>query len=170
MTETTYWLGIGANIGDPRAQMADAIRRIGDLSGTNVEAVAPLYKTPPWGITDQPYFLNSALAVSSDFAPLALLGALKAIEMAMERVGGQRWGPRPIDLDIIAWSEGIFDNERLHIPHARAHDRGFVLVPLADLNDDLPLQGNTVADLLSKADTKGIERAADANWHLATTD
>ncbi|MEN0087290.1 MAG: 2-amino-4-hydroxy-6-hydroxymethyldihydropteridine diphosphokinase [Pseudomonadota bacterium] len=165
MTSLQYWLGIGANIGDPRGQMAKAIALLANHPSVSLEAVAALYRTPPWGKTDQPFFLNSALSVRSDLQPRDLLEAMKEIERQMDRRPGERWGPRPIDLDIIAWEGGAFVDERLTIPHVQAHERPFVLIPLADIAPELVLAGSAVADLADLSDRSGISQALPAGWH-----
>ncbi|MEO0637207.1 MAG: 2-amino-4-hydroxy-6-hydroxymethyldihydropteridine diphosphokinase [Pseudomonadota bacterium] len=160
-----YWLGIGANIGNPEEQMSLSISYLNSHLDVTVESVAPLYRTPPWGKTDQPHFLNSALSVSSSLVPLELLDFCKSVEMRLDRRPGERWGPRPIDLDIIAWGGGGFVSDRLELPHPRAAERGFVLVPLVDIAPDLELDGATVAELAARADCAGISMAEPTGWH-----
>ncbi|MEO0496515.1 MAG: 2-amino-4-hydroxy-6-hydroxymethyldihydropteridine diphosphokinase [Pseudomonadota bacterium] len=160
-----YWLGIGANIGDPKSQMAEAIGLLDGHDAISLVDVAPLYKTPPWGKTDQPFFLNSALSISSAMEPLELLDVMKSIERDLDRRPGERWGPRPIDLDILAWEGGAFDHERLQVPHPRAHERAFVLVPLSDIAPRLVLAGSAVAALAASVDRTGVSLAAIGGWH-----
>lgn len=128
------WLSLGANIGDPVAQLAEAVHRIGDTAGVAVEAQSSVIATKPWGKTDQPDFANMALQIATSLEPVALLDAMLAIEKTMGRVRDQVWGPRLIDIDIIAYDRLALRTERLTLPHPYAHERDFVLVPLREIN------------------------------------
>ncbi|WDQ98751.1 2-amino-4-hydroxy-6-hydroxymethyldihydropteridine diphosphokinase [Devosia sp. J2-20] len=130
----TAWLSLGANIGDPRAQLADAVARIGNHREISVTARSSVLTTAPWGKTDQPDFANMAIAISTDLAPIALLDALLEIELAMGRVRKEVWGPRLIDIDIIAYDRLRMATERLTLPHPHAHERDFVTDPLSEID------------------------------------
>jgi 2-amino-4-hydroxy-6-hydroxymethyldihydropteridine diphosphokinase len=124
-------LGLGANLGDPVATLLEAKERLATLG--RVTAVSSLYRTPPWGVADQPPFVNAALALETELDPDSLLTALKTLERALGRVASVRWGPRAIDVDILDY-EGVRRNEPvLTIPHARLYERAFALVPLAEI-------------------------------------
>jgi 2-amino-4-hydroxy-6-hydroxymethyldihydropteridine diphosphokinase len=145
-------LGLGANLGDPVATLRDAKRRLGELG--RVTAVSSLYRTPPWGVADQPAFVNAALALETPLEPDALLAALKALERDLGRVASVRWGPRAIDVDILDY-DGVRRNDpALTIPHPRLLERAFVLVPLAEI--DPAFAG--ARDALPSADLAAVER------------
>ena len=125
-----------------------------------VLARSPLYLTPPWGVLEQPPFVNAVAKLETALAPHDLLDALLAIERAAGRVrDGERWGPRTLDLDILHVDGVVLDDERVTLPHPRIHERAFVLVPLNDLAPGLQLPGQgRVADLLAALDATGLER------------
>jgi 2-amino-4-hydroxy-6-hydroxymethyldihydropteridine diphosphokinase len=129
----TAWLSLGANIGDPRGQLAEAVRRIDEHAQISVSAQSSVLTTKPWGKTDQPDFANMAIAVETDLQPIDLLGVLLSIELAMGRVRKEVWGPRLIDIDIIAYERVRLKTERLTLPHPRAHERAFVTDPLTEI-------------------------------------
>lgn len=161
----TASLGLGGNIGDPRAAMAEALRQLDQRDDCEVIAVSRLYKTPPWGKTDQADFFNCCAVVRTFLEPEALLDACLAIERGMKRERIERWGPRTIDIDILTYEGRHSEGERLELPHPRMTQRGFVLLPLAEIADDLPVEGKTVREWLPSVDTSGIEVAsANGNW------
>lgn len=153
------WLGIGSNIGDMAATLDRAVALLAAVPGIRVVARSPDYRTPPWGKTDQPWFLNGAVAIETDLLPHALLDACQTIERDLGRVRDERWGPRIIDIDILAYEGASVEDERLVLPHRYVRERAFVLVPLADLAPDLTIGGEQVRDALAKLDRTGIERA-----------
>ncbi len=144
------YIGLGANLGDRRAQIETALSAM-EVRGIRLIAVSPLYETEPWGLTDQPRFLNAACAVETDLSPHALLDALQAIEQDMGRVRTVRYGPRPIDLDVLTYADLRIDTERLTIPHPGMLERATVLVPLADIAPGLvhPTTGRTIREHLA---------------------
>jgi 2-amino-4-hydroxy-6-hydroxymethyldihydropteridine diphosphokinase len=127
------WLSLGANIGDPPAQLAEAVRRIGEHPEVTVTKQSAVIRTKPWGKTDQPDFANMALELETSLNPLPLLDFLQSIEGEMGRVRKEVWGPRVIDLDIIAYEGVTMKTERLTLPHPHAHERDFVLTPLSEI-------------------------------------
>lgn len=127
------WLSLGANIGDPPAQLREAVRRIGGNPEITVTKQSSVISTKPWGKTDQPDFANMALELETSLNPLSLLGFLQSIEQEMGRVRMEVWGPRVIDLDIIAYEGVTMATERLTLPHPHAHERDFVLTPLGEI-------------------------------------
>ena len=133
------------------AQLRGAIRRLAGC--LKVERLSGVYETEPAYVADQPPYLNMALQGRTVLDPHPLLMCLKQIERSMGRVGGLRWGERPIDLDILLYGERQVSTPDLQIPHARLHERAFVLVPLAELAPDLPVPGleRTVGELLAQA-------------------
>lgn len=138
------YVGLGSNVGDSRANLARAVLALSALPGTRVRAISPLYRTTPVGVADQPDFLNAVVALDVPAGPdpqtgaLALLSALKQLEKALGRQQRQRWGPREVDLDLLLFGRHSInvrrDHERwLEVPHPEAHERLFVLAPLADI-------------------------------------
>jgi 2-amino-4-hydroxy-6-hydroxymethyldihydropteridine diphosphokinase len=137
-------VGLGANVGDARANLRNAVHALASLPGVRLRGVSRLYRTKPVGVTEQPDFLNAAVALDvpagpdPEFGALALLAALKSIEQAIGRVQRERWGPREVDVDLLVFGRHRIDVERpdgrwLVVPHPEAGHRLFVLAPLADL-------------------------------------
>lgn len=128
------YIGLGANLGDPTAQLREALRRLDAGAGIGLERVSRPYRSAPWGNPDQPPFVNAVVAVRTVLPPLALLGRLLEIERALGRErGGERWGPRTIDLDLLLDGERVVDAPGCHVPHPRLALRAFVLVPLLEI-------------------------------------
>jgi 2-amino-4-hydroxy-6-hydroxymethyldihydropteridine diphosphokinase len=124
-------IGIGSNLGDPPANVRaafDALSQIGELV-----AKSHLYRSKPWGRSDQPDFCNAVAIVETALGPRPLLDALKALESELGRIPGERWGPRHIDLDILLFGNERIDQPGLHVPHPRLHERAFALIPLAEV-------------------------------------
>jgi 2-amino-4-hydroxy-6-hydroxymethyldihydropteridine diphosphokinase len=126
------YVGLGANLGDARANVLLALDALGAL-GT-VRRRSSLYQTRPWGNVDQPDFVNAVALLETALGPKALLGALRAIERKLGRVPGERWGPRAIDLDILTYDDLEIGEANLHVPHPGLRERAFVLVPLAEID------------------------------------
>ena len=131
------WLSLGANIGDPPAQLAEAIRRMAAHPAVSVVRQSSVLTTKPWGKTDQPDFANQAVAVETSLEPLELLDVILGIELDMGRVRQEVWGPRLIDIDMIAYERVEMTSPRLTLPHPYAHERDFVLVPLREIDADV---------------------------------
>ena len=127
------WLSLGANLGDPPAQLAEAVRRIAAHPAISVIKQSSVLATKPWGKTDQPDFANMALGIETTLKPVELLDVLLDTELAMGRVREGVWGPRLIDIDIIAFDQFEISSPRLTLPHPYAHERDFVLIPLAEI-------------------------------------
>jgi 2-amino-4-hydroxy-6-hydroxymethyldihydropteridine diphosphokinase len=125
-------IGLGSNVGDSRAAIDAACTALARLG--SVVARSSLYRTKAWGVTEQPDFLNAAVLLETSLAPRALLGALKAIEAELGRVATYRWGPRAIDLDILAYDDLTLREPDLVIPHERLGERAFALAPLAEID------------------------------------
>lgn len=154
---TRAHLGIGSNVGDKAAMLDEAVRRLATTPGIAILARSHDYRTPPWGDTDQDWFLNGALAVETSLTPHALLDACLAVETAMGRVRERRWGPRIIDIDVLHYAGAEVADERLVLPHRYVRERAFVLVPLAEIAPNLVIGGESVAQALAKLDRTGIE-------------
>ena len=149
---TRALLGLGANIGDAIATLHDARTRLAEL-GT-VSACSSLYATPPWGVEDQPPFINAALALDTALDPDALLAAVKKLEAELGRVASYRWGPRAIDIDILDYDGVRRTDPVLTIPHARLAERAFALVPLAEIDPAFA----AARDALPQADVAAVKR------------
>ena len=167
---TVVWLGLGSNQGDRREQLAGALRSIATEAGT-VEAVSPVYETEPVGYVDQPLFWNLVVRITTRHAPAALLAVVKGIERRMGRTAGERWGPRPIDIDVLIHGAHTIDSADLCIPHPRMLERGFVLRPLADIDPDLlhPLTGSRIGDVLAAGRFEDGRRLFDGAELLGET-
>lgn len=139
------WLSLGANIGDPPAQLAEAVRRINKHEAISVVAQSRVLSTKPWGKTDQPDFANMAIAVETTLEPIDLLDVVLGIELDMGRVREEVWGPRLIDIDIIAYDDLVLKTPRLTLPHPHAHERDFVLTPLAEIAPALSTKLKSIA-------------------------
>lgn len=148
------FIGIGSNVGDRLENLSWAAKRL--LASPKVELIkgSSVYETEPVGMEEQPWFLNSVLWIKTEMAPMELLMRLLEIEREMGRVREVRFGPRPIDLDILVFGRLIVRDEALEIPHPRMHQRRFVLEPLAEIAPQLvhPAIGVTVVDLLARLD------------------
>jgi 2-amino-4-hydroxy-6-hydroxymethyldihydropteridine diphosphokinase len=130
------WLSLGANIGDPSAQLAEAIRLLDAHDHIRVTAQSSVIRTKAWGKTDQPDFANMAAAIETGLDPIDLLHACLDIERGMGRVRHEIWGPRLIDIDIIAYERVVLDSAKLTLPHRFAHERDFVLEPLREISPE----------------------------------
>jgi 2-amino-4-hydroxy-6-hydroxymethyldihydropteridine diphosphokinase len=156
---TLAYVALGSNLGDPRQQVLDAMEALAKLPQTRLLKRSQLYRTPPWGVLEQPPFINAAVQLDSSLSPHGLLDALIEIEQSAGRVRAQRNGPRTLDLDLL-YVDGVqLDDERLTLPHPRMTERAFVLLPLHDLAPSLQLPGRgSVAELLARLDLAGCER------------
>ena len=151
-------LGLGGNVGDVRATLARAIERFADGKDVTLTARSSDYTTPPWGVTEQPPFINCAIAVETALAPQALLARALEVERALgrDRAHEQRWGPRRIDIDLLAYDDIALDDAGLVLPHPRLFERAFVLVPLNEIVPERMVGGVRVRDALARIDTSGI--------------
>jgi len=161
------FLGLGTNLGQRRLNLQRAV--VGLAAGMTITAVSPIYETPPWGMTDQPHFLNLCLAARTTLSALALLAFAKNLEAEMGRQPAERWGPRLIDIDLLFYDNLIIDNEHITVPHPRLHERTFVLAPLADVAPDFvhPLCGLTVTQMAAAVDIGEIKPRSDVQLSLA---
>lgn len=131
------WLSLGANIGEPEAQLVEAIRRLNAHEAISVTVQSTVILTKAWGKTDQPDFANMAAEVETTLSPIDLLHVALDIERDMGRVRHEVWGPRLIDIDIIAYERVEMQTGRLTLPHPFAHQRDFVLDPLREIAPDV---------------------------------
>ncbi|MFQ5912824.1 MAG: 2-amino-4-hydroxy-6-hydroxymethyldihydropteridine diphosphokinase [Nitrospinota bacterium] len=144
------FIGVGSNLSGPRERCAEAVGRLRKTRGIRVLACSPWYLTAPVGPPDQPDFVNGVVRLETVLDPSGLLCALKAIEDAMGRAGGPRWGPRVIDLDLLLFGDLVREEGGLTIPHPEMGRRRFVLAPLCDLAPELvhPVLGKTFGEML----------------------
>lgn len=142
-------------MGDVRGAFRYALDCLRETDGIAVAAVSSLWRTPPWGKTDQPDFLNLAVALRVNLTPHELLATCQAIEEDCGRVRDIRWGPRTLDIDIITFDDETIDEPDLKLPHPHAIERAFVLAPLAEIAPELEIDGRRVDAWLAAADLAG---------------
>jgi 2-amino-4-hydroxy-6-hydroxymethyldihydropteridine diphosphokinase len=152
-------VALGGNVGDVRDTLDRAIAAFCDGEEVCLLARSSDYRTPPWGVADQPPFVNLCIAVETGLTPHALLARAQAVERALgrERSKERRWGPRPIDIDLLAYDDLALDSPDLTLPHPRLFERAFVLVPLAEIAAERIIGGIKVSDALARIDRTGIE-------------
>jgi 2-amino-4-hydroxy-6-hydroxymethyldihydropteridine diphosphokinase len=154
---TRAYVALGSNLDDPRAQVLRGFEALARLPETGLVARSRLYRSAPWGVVEQPEFVNAAAELETRLTPRALLDALLMIERAAGRDrSGARWGPRVLDLDLVLYGEVSLHEPGLTLPHPHLHERAFVLLPLNDLAPDLEVPGHgRVREVLARADTAG---------------
>jgi 2-amino-4-hydroxy-6-hydroxymethyldihydropteridine diphosphokinase len=153
-------LGLGGNVGDVRTTFDRAVAMLCADGAVRLLARSSDYRTPPWGIVDQPAFINAVIMIATSLDPRALLAQGLSVERALgrERANERRWGPRAIDIDILAYSNLVMREPDLTLPHPHLFERGFVLLPLAEIAPDRVIAGQRVSDALSRIDISGIEK------------
>ena len=153
-------LALGGNVGDVRTTLDRAMAQLCDDAAVRLLARSSDYRTPPWGVTDQPPFVNACIAVATMLTPQALFARAQGVERALgrDRAHERRWGPRPVDIDFLAYDDLLLESPALTLPHPRLFERAFVLVPLAEIAPDRLISGVRVRDALAKVDRSGIER------------
>jgi 2-amino-4-hydroxy-6-hydroxymethyldihydropteridine diphosphokinase len=158
LSKTPSWIGLGGNLGDPSNTLTKALRHLDESAGVQVMEVSPAWHTPPWGVADQPEFLNAVAHLETDLDAWGLLSLLHDIEYRLgRRRGGQRWGPRIIDLDLLVHGDAVISREDLVVPHPRLAERAFVLVPLHALAPRLEVPGlGRVDELLAALDDREV--------------
>jgi 2-amino-4-hydroxy-6-hydroxymethyldihydropteridine diphosphokinase len=159
-TEHQAFIALGGNVGDARATLDRAVAMFCDGAAVRLLARSSDYRTPPWGVEDQPAFVNLCLMVATGLSPRDLLARAHEVERAFgrDRANERRWGPRPVDIDLLAYDDVTLDDRDLILPHPRLLERAFVLVPLAEIAAERRIAGVRVADALARLDTAGIER------------
>lgn len=156
-------IALGGNVGDVRATFPKAISNILGMAQATLLARSSDYRTPPWGEEAQEPFINACIEVETSLDPHALLFTLHKIEkrFGRDRAKEQRWGPRTLDLDLLAYDDAVINQPDLTLPHPRLFERAFVLVPLAEIAPDRMIAGRSVASALAQLSTEGIERLPD---------
>jgi 2-amino-4-hydroxy-6-hydroxymethyldihydropteridine diphosphokinase len=151
-------IALGGNIGDVASTFERAIAMLCDGDEVRLTARSSNYQTPPWGVADQPAFVNAVIAVETALSPHALLRRAQECERALgrDRNRQRRWGPRTLDLDLLAYDDLAVDDAVLTLPHPRLFERAFVLVPLAEIAAERMIAGTRVRDALARVDTSGV--------------
>jgi 2-amino-4-hydroxy-6-hydroxymethyldihydropteridine diphosphokinase len=154
------FIALGGNVGDVRSTFERAVAMLCDGAEVRLAARSSDYRTPPWGVTEQPPFLNAVIAVATSLPPRALLALAQACERALgrERAKERRWGPRAIDLDLLAYDDLVLNDPDLTLPHPHLFERAFVLVPLAEIAPDRVIAGIRVREALERVEVSGIEK------------
>ncbi|OSC69761.1 2-amino-4-hydroxy-6-hydroxymethyldihydropteridine diphosphokinase [Streptomyces sp. 4F] len=162
-------VALGANLGNRLETLQGAIDALEDTPGVRVKGVSPVYETEPWGVApdSQPSYFNAVVILKTTLPPSSLLERAHAVEEAFHRVRDERWGPRTLDVDIVAYADVVSDDPQLTLPHPRAHERAFVLAPWHDVDPDAQLPGHgPVADLLDAVTRGGVAPRADLELRL----
>ncbi|MGK5531651.1 2-amino-4-hydroxy-6-hydroxymethyldihydropteridine diphosphokinase [Streptomyces sp. URMC 129] len=160
----TAVLSLGSNLGDRLDTLQGAVDALADTPGLKVKAVSPVYETEPWGVEPgaQAPYLNAVVLLRTTLPPSSLLERAHAVEEAYQRVRDTRWGPRTLDVDIVAYQDVVSDDPALTLPHPRAHERAFVLAPWHDVQPDAVVPGRgPVTELLPRLTGQGVTLRAD---------
>ncbi|MBM4829434.1 MULTISPECIES: 2-amino-4-hydroxy-6-hydroxymethyldihydropteridine diphosphokinase [Actinomycetes] len=162
-------VSLGANLGNCLETLQGAVDALEDTPGIRVKAVSPVYETEPWGVEpgSQPSYFNAVVVLRTTLPPSSLLERAQAVEEAFHRVRDERWGPRTLDVDIVAYADLRSDDPQLTLPHPRAHERAFVLAPWLDADPAAELPGHgPVAELLDAVTRDGVTPRADLELRL----
>jgi 2-amino-4-hydroxy-6-hydroxymethyldihydropteridine diphosphokinase len=153
-------LALGGNVGDVRTTLDRAIAALCDGAEVRLLARSSDYRTPPWGVTEQPAFINCAIVAATELPPSALLARAQAVERSFgrDRAQERRWGPRTLDIDLIAYDDVALNTPELTLPHPRLFERAFVLAPLAEIAPERRVAGIRIKDALASVDQTGIEK------------
>ena len=150
-------ISLGSNLGDRFQYLQNALDSINSLTGTQVHSVSPVFETDPVGGPDQGQYLNAVAVVKTILSPEQFLAATQEIELAQDRERNERWGPRTLDIDLLAMDTEVRSTLELELPHPRAHERAFVLLPWSLLDPDYVIPGKaSVADLLENLNVEGV--------------
>ena len=150
-------ISLGSNLGDRFQYLQNALDSINLLTGTQVHSVSPVFETDPVGGPDQGQYLNAVAVVKTILSPEQFLAATQEIELAQDRERNERWGPRTLDIDLLAMDTEVRSTLELELPHPRAHERAFVLLPWSLLDPDYVIPGKaSVADLLENLNVDGV--------------
>lgn len=158
MTSERIFIGLGSNLDDRRANLERGLDAVDRMQGTRVVRASRLLWTPPWGIREQPWFLNGVAELASDLEPATLIAALLEVERAAGRVRLERNGPRILDLDLLLFGDRVLREEAVVVPHPRMEERSFVLEPLAEIAPDVvhPVLGLPVRALLDRLQAAAV--------------
>lgn len=152
------FVGLGSNLQSPASRVRAALNDLSELPGTRLRRASRLYRSPPWGVADQPDFVNAVAALDTQLSPESLLAELQELERAAGRAReGARWGPRVLDLDLLLHGDTLRDDPQLTLPHPRMHERAFVLVPLLEIAPGMRIPGRgDAAECLGALDAEGV--------------
>ncbi|NGO77483.1 2-amino-4-hydroxy-6-hydroxymethyldihydropteridine diphosphokinase [Streptomyces sp. YC504] len=162
-------IALGSNLGNRLETLQGAVDALEDTPGLRVKAVSPVYETEPWGVApdSQPSYFNAVVVIKTTLPPSSLLERAHAVEEAFHRVRDERWGPRTIDVDIVAYQDVVSDDPVLTLPHPRAHERAFVLAPWHDVDPEAVVPGRgPVAELLASVPREGVAPRVDLELRL----
>lgn len=162
-------ISLGSNLGNRLENLQGAIDALEDTPGLRIKSVSPVYETEPWGVApgSQPSYFNAVVVLRTTLPPSSLLERAQAVEEAFHRVRDERWGPRTLDVDIVAYADVVSDDPVLTLPHPRAHERAFVLAPWYDVEPEAQLPGRgAVAELLADVTREGVSSRADLELQL----
>ncbi|MGW3414321.1 2-amino-4-hydroxy-6-hydroxymethyldihydropteridine diphosphokinase [Streptomyces sp. NPDC000888] len=162
-------ISLGSNLGNRLETLQGAIDALEDTPGVRIKAISPVYETEPWGVApdSQPSYFNAVVVLRTTLPPSSLLERAHAVEEAFHRVREDHWGPRTIDVDIVAYADVVSDDPVLTLPHPRAHERAFVLAPWHDVEPEAQLPGRgPVAQLLATVTRDGVAPRADLELRL----
>ncbi|MFJ1972304.1 2-amino-4-hydroxy-6-hydroxymethyldihydropteridine diphosphokinase [Streptomyces sp. NPDC087903] len=162
-------LSLGSNLGNRLETLQGAVDALEDTPGVRVKAVSPVYETEPWGVEpgSQPSYFNAVVLLKTTLPPSSLLERAHAVEEAFNRVRDERWGPRTLDVDIVAYADLVSEDPHLTLPHPRAHERAFVLAPWHDVEPEAQLPGRgPVAGLLDTVTSEGVDARKDLELRL----
>ena len=166
------FLGLGSNVGDRENNLVQALRLLTEKHGVRIERISSLYETVPFGVMNQPDFLNMVVIVNTDLLPLELLDACLSVEQDLGRVRLLRWGPRVIDIDVLLYNEVMMHTDRLILPHPGIIERSFVLIPLREVAPDLVLQNGLTPEQMVRmnfADGQGVKCWKTVSWDSQTS-
>ena len=155
-------VSLGSNLGERFQYLQNALDAINEVVGTQVHSVSPVFETDPVGGPDQGKYLNAVAVIKTILSPEQLLAAMQQIEVAQDRVRSERWGSRTLDIDLLAMDSEVRTTPELELPHPRAHERAFVLLPWSLLDPDYVIPGKaSVAELLANLDVSGVRYRND---------
>jgi 2-amino-4-hydroxy-6-hydroxymethyldihydropteridine diphosphokinase len=159
----TAYLSLGSNVGDRKANLRDALRRLREPEKLEIARISPLYETEPVDVESQPWFLNIAVQIETSLFPMQLLGRIGRVEEAMGRKRVRAKGPRPIDIDIVLYGSFVIETPKLTVPHPRMKERRFVLEPMVELAPDLrhPVTRQSMRELLGAIKGQKTRRIAE---------
>ena len=150
-------IGLGSNVGDKRANIARAVSLLTSDGDIRLVARSRDYRSAPWGVLEQDWFVNAVITVSTALSARQLLQRCQRVENEMGRVRLRKWGPRLIDVDVLAYRDQVIDEPDLKVPHPLIAERGFVVVPLKEVAPSLSIRGQSLDQMLERLDTADLE-------------
>ncbi|MFT5131951.1 MAG: 2-amino-4-hydroxy-6-hydroxymethyldihydropteridine diphosphokinase [Gammaproteobacteria bacterium] len=160
------YIGLGSNIEQPRQQIIRAIAELSTLKSSKLLCVSSLYQSKPLGPQDQPDYVNAVAKLETSLPAGNLLALLQDIELAHDRVRGEHWGPRTLDLDLLLYGDEQIKSEHLTVPHPEIRNRNFVLIPLSEISAELTIPGmGTLVNMVTQVDRSGLEIITAGDYH-----